>query len=218
MTIEGPRVLDKLFGKAVITTDAEPHPSTGVTIAGDGWKELSNIVFVTRSYYDLSGYNRKELTSFIQGVDIQEEVGPTGNMHAYIVDLVTTEYVDDTTIIDGHFENVQPDDLPGFPVSTYDMQQVIYGRTRAYNPSTTWTGATSTIGEYSRSNWGTCAATTADKVHLTRIVYIGFDPIAVDSSFAPPPCNYVMAIIVGKEKELPFLMRQKRSYELATGP
>jgi len=215
MTLEGPRVLDKIFGKAVITNDSEDPPSTGTTIVGTGWSQLSQVVFVRRSYYDLSGYNQDSLTSFISGVDIQEEVGPTGDMHAYIVDLVTTEFVDSASILAAHFDNALPDDLPGFPVSTYDMSQVIYGRTRAYNPSTNW--APVTIGEYSRSNWGTCSATTADKVHITRILYLDIS-VPPDGTFSPPPCNYVMAIIVAKEKELSFLMRQKRSYELATGP
>lgn len=215
MTMEGPRVLDKLFAKATISTDNVEPPSTGVTIVGDNWERLSNIVYVSRSYYDLSGYNRDYLTSFFSGTDIQEEVGPTGDMHAFIVDLITTEYVDDASIIAAHFENVQPDDLPGFPQSTYDMQQVIYGRTRSYNPSTNW--VTPTVSEYSRSSWGTCSASTADKIHLTRICYLDIG-LPLNTTFSPPPCNYVTAIIVAKEKELPFLMRQKRSYELATGP
>lgn len=213
MTQEGPRLLDKLMGKAVITTSDDPSPTS--SIVGDGWERLSSIVYVNRSYFDLSGYNRESLTSFFQGTDIQEEVGPTGDMHAFIVDLITTEFIDDASIIAAHFENVQPDDLPGFPVSTFDMQQVIFGRTRSYNPSTNW--ITPTVSEYSRTTWGTCSATTADKVHLTRICYIDYN-LPVPASFSPPPCNYVSTIIVAKEKELPFLMRQKRSYELATGP
>lgn len=215
MTLEGPRVLDKLFSKAVITNDSELPPSTGTTITGAGWTQLSSSVFLQRSYYDMSGYNKGDLTAFIAGVDIQEEVGPTGDMHGYIVDLITTEFVDNASILAAHFDNALPDDLPGFPVSTYDMNQVIYGRTRAYNASTSWTPAT--VGEYSRSNWGTCAATTADKIHITRIIYVDIT-IPPDATFSPPPCNYVMSILVAKEKELSYLMRQKRSYELATGP
>lgn len=215
MTLEGPRLLDKLFAKAVITNDSEEPPSTGTTITGAGWHEISNIAFVKRSYFDMSGYNMDSLTTFISGIDIQEEVGPTGNMHAYIVDLVTTEFVDNASILAAHFDNALPDDLPGFPVSTYDMNQVIYGRTRAYNPSTNWEPII--VSEYSRSNWGTCSATTADKVHLTRIIYLDIN-VPPDGTFSPPPANYVMAVIVAKEKELSFLMRQKRSYELATGP
>lgn len=214
MTLEGPRLLSKLMGKGIITTTDDPITTSN--IIGEGWERLSNIVYVNRTYFDLSGYNRKSLTSFFQGTDIQEEVGPTGNMHAFIVDLITTEYIDDASIIAAHFENVQPDDLPGFPQSTFDMQQVVFGRTRSYNPSTTWS-VTGTVSEYSRTSWGTCSATTADKVHLTRICYIDYT-LPVPGTFSPPPCNYVSTIIVAKEKELPFLMRQKRSYELAPRP
>ena len=72
-----------------------------------------------------------------------------------------------------------------------------------------------------QTTFGTCAATTADKVHLTRVVYVVTGAAGViepGKKIHIPPSNYVSAIIVAKEKELPFLMRQKRSYELATGP
>jgi len=42
--------------------------------------------------------------------------------------------------------------------------------------------------------------------------------ITHDKKIHIPPCDYVSAIIVAEEKELPYLMRQKRSYEIATGP
>jgi hypothetical protein len=63
--------------------------------------------------------------------------------------------------------------------------------------------------------WGTCSAVTSDKLHITRIVLTSTTP---DSTTYVSDTNVVVTIIVAQEKELPFLMRQKRSYELATGP
>lgn len=216
MTLEGPRVLDKLFHRAVITNGPEDPPSTSATIEGGNWEQANNNCFISRSYYDLSGYNRKELTSFFAGVDIQEQFGTHGTIACHVVDLITTEKV--FTV---HITNAHPDfatstaDLPGFLRSIYDMNQVIYGRSRTYN--TTMSGATppGAISQFSTAMWGTCSAATADKVHLTRIIYTA-EVLVPDATVTVPPSDYVTSIVVGEEDYKAFIMRQKRSYELAT--
>jgi hypothetical protein len=214
MTVEGPRLLDKALATALISNDAEAPPSTTSTLSGNNWVKLSNICFANRTYFDLSGYNLDDLTVFFQGVDIQEEFGTYGLLPGYVVDIISTEYLTDADIINAHIsEATALDDLPGFPASTFDMEQVVYGRTRTYVTSTIWGG----IGEFSQTQWGTCSATTADKLHITRIVYTDANT-PPSQSMIIPPCNYVVAIVVDREATLPFLMRQKRSYELATGP
>jgi len=211
MTLEGPRVLAKQLGGAVIETNDSGPPAVS-SVEGNNWNQLNNRAFVNRSYYDLSGFNRYDLTSFFQGVDIQEEFGPNGDLPVWIIDMITTEFVDDDTITDALFDNAALlGDLPGFPGSTMNQEQVIYGRTRTYYTSTTW----SKVGEFARTQWGTCSAATSDKVHLTRIVMLDV-AVPKQASISIPPCNYVTTTIVGKEKELAFMMRQKRSYELAT--
>lgn len=216
MTIEGPRVLDKVLDATDIdmgTGDAFP-----ATINGGNWEILDNgpnPTFAIRSYYDLSGYNMDQLTAFFQGVQIQEGWGPRGTTTAdfFVVDMVTTEFVDDDTLVNAQIFSTHDGDLPGFPRSTFDMSQVIFGRTREYTAAT----GTAVAVQYSTSEWGTCTATTADKVHLTRVVYVTA-LAAPQSKVHIPPSDYVTAIIVAEEDELPFLMRQKRSYEIATGP
>lgn len=205
-------MLAKQLGGATITMNEDPFPSTSSSVVGANWAKLDNRSFVNRSYYDLTGYNRYDLTSFFQGVEIQEEFGPNGDLPVWVIDLITTEFVDDDTITNALFDNAALlGDLPGFPGSTMNQEQVIYGRTRTFYTSTTW----SKVGEFARTNWGTCAAATSDKIHLTRIVMLDVQIPAV-TEIQIPPCNYVSTIIVGKEKELAFMMRQKRSYELAT--
>lgn len=213
MTLEGPRMLAKMIGKANIAYD-ETTPIPVSTVTGANWNRLNNRAFVCRTYYDLTGYNRDELTSFFQGTDMQEEFGPNGALQCWVIDLITTEFVDDDTITNAIFDDpTLLGDLPGFPGSTMNQEQVIYGRTRTFFTSTTW-GA---IGEFARTQWGTCTAATADKLHITRIVYTDANVVgAAGQSVDVPPVNVVSAIVVGKEKELAFLMRQKRSYELAT--
>jgi len=218
MSIEGPRVLDRTIGHLDITQGPAPASNFPATVDGDDWEILENLItptFASRSYYDLSGYNRDSLTTFIQGVDIQEGYPPFGNSAYVIVDMITTEFIDNATLLAAYKYTTGDGDLPGFPRSPYDMQQVIYGRVRTFTTNSAW-GDSDLQGV---SSFGTCAASTADKIHITRVVYIApGTPATADQVSHIPPCDYVTAVIVAKEEELPFLMRQKRSYELATGP
>jgi hypothetical protein len=212
MTLEGARLLDKTLGFADIQLGSvEPFPAT---LTGAGWNILENVAtptYALRSYYDLSGYNQNELTSFFQAVDIQEVFTPFGTAACRVIDLVTTEYVSDTEIVAAYQYTTGDGDLPGFPKSSYDMQQVVYGRTRTFTSNSSF----GDITLQGSTMWGTCAAATADKLHITRIVMV-LNTAAIDQVVHVPACNYVTAIIVAKEDDLPFLMRQKRSYELAT--
>jgi len=211
MTLEGPRILDKGFSGGVITNDSELPPSTGATASGAITK-LSNNVFSQQSYYDLSGYTLDDLTAFFAGVTIQEEFTPHGTMTGFLVDLVTTHPLSSADIINAHF-TIGTVDLPGFNLSTFDMNQVIYARTRTFNTSLMFAG--NQISEYGRTQWGTCSAATSEKIYLTRIIYTG-TPMVPDATLTIPPSNYVTSIIVGREPDLTFLMRQRRSYEEAT--
>lgn len=220
MTIEGPRILDQLFPWCDIDTGVAP-PGYPITItAGEGWEVADDgaagtPTLVNRKYYDLSGYNLKSLTAFFQGVDIQESFTPFGTISMTVVDMITTEFVDDATLLAAHIYTTGDGDLPGFPNSEYDMSQVIYGRTRTFVDNSSW-GDISLQGQ---TTFGTCAATTADKVHLTRVVYVQTGAAGVITAAKKihiPPCDYVSAILVAKEKELPYLMRQKRSFEIST--
>jgi len=208
VTLEGPRILDKGFSGGVITND---DPTTAS--ATGGIIKLSNNVFVESAYYDLSGYTQNDLTAFFAGATIQEEFAPTGTMAGFIVDMITTHPLSSTDIINAHFTDPAATlDLPGFNLSTFDMNQVIFARTRTFNTSVEW----AQISEYGRTQWGTCSAATSEKIYLTRIIYTAI-PIIPASTFTIPPCNYVTSIVVGKEPDLTFMMRQRRSYEEATG-
>jgi len=216
MSLEGPRILDKIFARATIENSVS-EPFTYL-VTGDQWHKVTDSSFVTRSYYDLSGYNWQDLTAFFAGSTIQEEFGPNGNLSCYVVDLITTEFLTDADISQAHFNDpAGTADLPGFPESTFDMSQVIYGRTRTFNATLNPDPASPIpeVSQYYQTNWGTCQAATSNKVHITRIVFTDFS-LPVDSRIYIPPCDYVTSIIVAKEKELTYLMRQKRSYELAT--
>ena len=215
MSIEGPRIMSKALDFLDIQYGLDPSPPIPPTVTGDNWETLSDATFANRSYYDLSGLASKKLTSFFQGINIQEAFGPRGTYSFSILDMMTTEYVTDENILAAYLYTTGDGDPPGFPRSAYNMSQVIYGRCRTF-------GVNSISIEnqvYQTTSWGTCSATAGDKVYLTRIVYV--HPTALDPgpgyAMHIPSCDYVSSIIVGKESDLPYLMRQKRSYEQAHG-
>jgi len=221
MTLEGPRILDKTLGFLDVVIGPNPgSPAPDLrfpaALTGAGWEVLDpglpvgsgSPTYVNRSYYDLSGYAMDSITSFIQGVDIQEGFGPRGTVACYIVDLITTDFIEDQELIDAYVYTTGNGDLPGFPLSTTDMQQVIYGRTRCFTTSTSW----GDLVVQSVAAFGTGVATTAQKLYITRVVY-PLNTSAQNQNLHVPPCNYVCSAVMAKEEDLSYIQRQKLSYE-----
>jgi len=210
MTLEGPRVLAKVLTGTTVTNDG----SGLITSVTGQWDQVvgSNNAAVQRTYYDLSGYNMDFLTTFIQGIEIQDPGPLAGNDAANeLIEILSTEFISDAEIV--AFLAGTGFSGPGYSLSTNNMDQVIYGRRRTHYlhvPPTT-----PVIPFLHSTNlWGTANAVTSDKVHITRIV----TTTTINSETHVSDTNVVLVAIISKEKELPFLMRQKRSYELATGP
>jgi len=210
MTLEGPRVMAKTLTGTAVTNDG----SALITSVTGQWNQVagSNNAAVQRTYFDLSGYNMDFLTTFVQGVEIQDPGPLAGNDAANeLIEILSTEFISDAEIV--AFLTGAGFSGPGYSLSTNNMDQVIYGRRRTYYlhvPPTT------PVIPFSHSTnlWGTASAITSDKVHITRIV----TTTSIGSVTYVSDTNVVMVAVISKEKELPFLMRQKRSYELATGP
>lgn len=215
MSIEGPRVLDIPLGGCDITMGAGGLPAT---INGDQWEILDNVgspTYAIRSDYDLSGFNLTDMTVFVQGVDVQEAHPPWGDASCTIIDMVTTEFIDDTTCVESfkYASAALTGRLPGFPESTFDMRQVIFGQTRTFKFNQSWAD----IALQGRSTFGTGTATSAKRLYITRVVFIeNIAPLPNPNAVARiPACDFVSAVIVAKEADLPYIMRQKRSHEQA---
>lgn len=218
MSNEGPRVLDiVLDGVNVTLSDASPPASPfPATLAGStNWQILDNAntpTFARRTYYDLSGYQVNDLSTFIQGVEVQEGFAPHGNCPFHLVDIVSTAYIDDDTLTAAYPYDTTPGDMPGFNDSKFDMMQIVYGSIRTYSSSTTQADVLQNVMLFGRSNWGTCSSTAGDKLYITRVIYPSTGGLPLSVAFIPPS-NFVAAAIVAKEPDLQYLMRLKRSYE-----
>jgi len=209
VTIEGPRVLDRLMPGSSVTMVSEV-----INTATNNWDIVTALpgIIVQRAYFDLSGYQLEDLTAFFQGIDMQEGSFLSGDDDfSMLTELITTEFVSDAeiTAVAPTFNDGM---AIGFGRSTFNQEQIVYGRSRLYTIQSNIVVPSA----LAVTRWGTCAGATVDKLHITRIFRTG--QAAGASTVEIPDVNVVVAIIVAKEKELPFLMRQKRSYELATGP
>jgi len=209
--IEGPRIMAKVLVGTTVENDSEVPP----TIASEAgaWQRVvgTTLAAVQRNYFDLSGYNRDSLTTFVQSVVIQEPGPLAGNdLNNQLLEIVSTEFMTDVNItaflVGGAFNG------PGFSQSTDNMDQIVYARRRLYNQDQSALHIIPKL--WHSSTWGTASAITSDKLHITRILLTS---TPLSETFVSD-CNVVVAAIIAKESELPFLMRQKRSYELATGP
>jgi len=210
MTQEGPRVMAKVLTGTTVTNDG----SALITSVTGEWVQVvgSNNAAVQRTYFDLSGYNLESLTTFVQGVEIQDPGPVVGDDNAVeLLEILSTEFISDAEIVG--FITGAGFSGPGYSLSTNNMDQVIYGRRRIYYQKAP--PITPVIPFlHSTSMWGTANASSSDKIHITRIIIT----TTINAVSTVSDTNVVLVAVIAKEKELPYLMRQKRSYELSTGP
>lgn len=131
MSIEGPRILDKVVDQCDIDMGVSPLPQFPATITGDNWEVIDAGVggtptYANRSYYDLSGLTRPDLTLFLQGVKVQEGWGPRGTADFFMMDIVSTEYITNEQLVSAYIYTTGDGDPPGFMNSLYNMEQIIY--------------------------------------------------------------------------------------------
>jgi len=192
-------------------------PLVGVN-ATNGW--MAQIVaaaggivsYSFRNYIDLAGWTKEELTTFIQGVDIQKSRPPgfASNVSEIVeIDLLTTRRLTDSEV----GVNFLARTMPGFLGDTLeqpavDLMNVIYGQQRTYTPPNPATGAFITTNT---STWGSGVPTAMDKLHWTRIYLIS---VTADATGVIYPTNLVVQAMTTKEKDLVWMERLRRSYVL----
>jgi len=140
--------------------------------ATNGWDIVhdsgGHLDITFRSYIDLSGWSIQELTSFIQGIDIQKQmiplkaVGSLGMLKIYEFDFITTRRLTDTELSPGNLL-----DMPGFLNNTVDLMEVIYGERMEYGSNLQIPGS---FVQISGETFGSGNPTAMDKLHWTRLV------------------------------------------------
>ena len=168
-------------------------------------------------YFDTSGYSLDYLTTMPIQAQFQEagrwqmKDVPAGRI--LCLDLLMTDRIENIPVFVPDFIGSNTG-LPGFPLSNNEPEQIIYGRFREYIGVTEGTTVSDVLVPTSDMQFGSLGDTTADKIWIYRFYIIQGIP-DVTAFWKLPAFRPLLDINVEKEKEDAFLMRQKRSYELA---
>ncbi len=199
------------------------------------WRTAGCGYLVNKTYFDLSGYTRDYLTTYPQRITVQESGSyrmkedlvaqpPTPPTlitdwrGAMVLDIITEEHITDDQVHD-LVENVTVKEVSAsFPEGPLEFQQVIYGRYRMMgHDNAIWTVQQGNLTVLNETQWGSGSPTTCDKLWIYRIIIpLGFYITDTDDYIICPAARYVMSATIDKENDSAYMMRQKRSYELAT--
>jgi len=198
--------------KQIPATNAS-YLSAGSTVT-NGWVIINDsgghLDIAFRSYIDLAGWTKQELTTFIQGIDIQKQmiplktVGSLGMLKIYEFDFITSRRLTDDELNPGNLL-----DLPGFLENTVDLMEVIYGERMEYGSNIQIPGS---YVQISGETFGSGNPTAMDKLHWTRLVV--FDQPGELDSGALFATNLIVQALTVEEKDLVWMERLRRSYVL----
>lgn len=210
-----------LTGPRVLTKGIEEY--TGTYVDGSGfpayknWKpSTSGFSLMHESYFDLSGYARDYLTLVPSGVNLQDggyyvTTGSSPLTGMFVIDIVSQERL---THDDVETQWLTLYNLSGQPETEQDFEQIVYGKFRWLAPTLNNTYVNG-LTPMSQGLFGSSSPTTVQKLWCYRfLIYTTQD--ATGDAIACNATRFLLGATVIKEDDLPFLMRQKRSYELGT--
>ncbi|HIB64032.1 MAG TPA: hypothetical protein EYO33_02640 [Phycisphaerales bacterium] len=208
-----PHQLTKQVGRATTrwVFEGSVYDNAASTTSAD-WENIpvqfgTGIVpgIINRTYIDLAGWSRQELTAFFNGFDIQRSLPPlsiTGVALIFEYDFITSR-----KLTRGELSNIFNE--PGFLSSTLDLSQLIYGEKRVWGQNVNIPGSFIIVDAETS---GTGDATAMDKLHWTRLIVYGAAATAADIEASAT--NLVVSAVTAKEKDLVWMERLRRSYVL----
>ena len=183
-----------------------------------GWQKAGPFTHYIEDYFDTSGYTMDFLTTMPMSSYVQEagryQVTFPGTLRMLVLDLITTERINDIATFAGQ---IVGNEFPSFTESTDDFSQLIYGRFREFTGITQGTAVQDVFAPVSNQQFGSLEATTADKLWIYKLVIMLGIPQDPDQNLSRayfPGSRFILNAEIVKEGDLPFMMRQKRSYEL----
>jgi len=213
-------VSDALTGNRQFVKDIPNTILTWDPIAGEynptnGWNELGGVAYY-ETYWDTSAYSLNDLTyypitSVLQdGQPYINVMVDNTNAAEYILDIVSQEKLDINETV---LEMLQGN-LPGQPLSKHDFTQILMCQFRLLAPTLQFNTA-SIVTPINLGQFGSLEPTAASKLWIYRIVYPTATTISAGDTFSVPATRFIMNGAVAKESELEYMMRLKRSFELA---
>ena len=224
--LTGPRQMVKQFEMAsMLPTNGTWTPNPVAAIGSfANWFSIAPGTgvsgFYNEGYLDLSGYELDDLTTVITSVRVQDPgvylfQGADGVFCVY--DLLTTERLsgnDLKTIADNNRDNRQM--APGMHEGPLDRDQIVFGLYRFFAHNSTNVGLPELMINARTSRFGSGEPVAVQKLWCYRIV-VFFDDPADGQICTIPAANFVVNAQIIQEKDIPYLFRLKKSYELATG-
>lgn len=209
--LEGQRLMTKDIPSLVSAFDA----ATNNFVPANGWEIDTNGTLYYESYFDLGGYNLDDLTTLIEMIQLQDSnayflQNPFSDSLVTVIDVVSEEPLSPDTVSDMSALG----EYPGTLGSQEDFHQIKYCAVRGMIPQTDFQSVTLLSNAFGGS-YGSAAPTTAAKLWVYRIIRVAATDLN-NQVLAVPATRFMLAANIIKETELPYMMRLKRSYELAT--
>jgi hypothetical protein len=204
------KTLTKEHQGCSVNQDTPDNYSLGSTSIG--WRALSPRIFVSDTFFDLAGMSQREKTMFFEAAAVQEMINPahTGGVPGddiVVYDVMTSEPMTDAQLLGfvgaGNFATSS---------AGLGYQETIYGRIRHYIIDLD-TAAWGSFMLASDNQIGSLEATASDRIYSYRIFHItaGTSATQVDVYYA----RHIIRAEAKEEAEFRYLMRLRRSYELA---
>lgn len=211
-----------LTGPRTLTVDCPEYIETYTTLFPDykGWYNdgLTNCI-AYESYIDLSGYELDDLTFVPTGGGIQDPgrysytlatPGAPVENDFEILDIVSQERLD-LTEIDADLTLLN---VPSMMTSTNNFTQITIGQYRALVVPTTQATTLDIMQVVNAGSFGSAEPVVVQKLWVYRIVRVNGAKSAGDI-LAIPASRFIVRGTVIKEKDLVYIQRLKRNYELA---
>lgn len=199
-----------------------PTQEWRVTGAKTQWEILDQQGnFAYSTYVDTSGYNMDDLTIMFDSIG-QLQAGTTNltgvpSCRMLIVDMVTTQSLgaNNIELLEICNQIRLGNFVPGSLLSNIDFEMVQYGRFREYLGVTQGTAVQDVYAPVSDTQFGSLEPTTADKLHVYRFVVLeGFFVQEILPFMTIHETRFVINTRIEQEADIPYLFRQKRSFEL----
>ena len=209
--LTGPRLMNIAVPSTIAT-----FSNNNVWEATNGWETLGNEVVYYENYFDLSAYELDDLTLIPTAISLQDGMPYTTTSQDPLTQLPIFDIVSQERLSMDEISTiyVAGGDYPGSPASTQDWKQLLMCNFRLLTPQTDFL-VTNLLLPATGGSLGSAEPTAVQKLWVYRVLI----PTATDlsaSTWVIPATRFVLGADIVKEDELPYMMRLKRSYELAT--
>jgi hypothetical protein len=220
--LTGPRILTKQFEMADMTF-VVPTPSTGAwenaASRETQWRGVvGKAIAYNEQYFDLSGYEIDDLTLATVDVKIQDPGIYTYSGDADVFacyDIISQERLTTADLEQIKFNNTTlRQSAPGQALGPLDRAQIVSGTYRLFAKNANIAGLPTLMLNQRTVRFGSGNATAVQKLWIYRLIVFIVGPSVGDVLVVPATTVVLMGNVV-KEDELPYMMRLKRSYELA---